>query len=447
MSFLSFPGDFLWGAATSSYQIEGAAKEACKGESIWDRFVHTPGKIAGNDNGDTACDHFHRYRDDVSLMREMRLQAYRFSISWPRILPNGSGKIEQRGLDFYSSLVDELLAAGIKPFITLYHWDLPQALEDKGGWANRDIAGWFGDYASAVARAIGDRVPFFTTLNEPGIFSVLGYLTGRHAPGHEDPGRYFKACHHINLAHGVAAEALRADSKAEVGTVLQLGPFHPRGDSEEDLEAARKLDGLFNRWYAEPVTLGKYPEDMMELFGGMVPIEPKDMERISTPLDFIGMNIYTRMWAYHAPEVPLLEAMVDEKYRVQGAKYTEMGWEVYPEAMHEALMRFKNEWGDPPVYITENGAAFDDKVVAGGVRDQDRIDYYKAYLEQVRRAMDEGVDVKGHLAWSLMDNFEWAEGYTKRFGLVHVDFETLARTPKASAFWYREVIENGGFGV
>ena len=379
-------------------------------------------------------------------MRELRLKAYRFSISWPRIMPSGRGAAEQRGIDFYARLLDLLHDAGITPVPTLYHWDLPQALEDMGGWANRDIAGWFADFADLVARKLGDRMPMISTFNEPAIFLVLGYLTGRHAPGHSDPAKYFPACHHVNLAHGLAVQAIRAAARdAKVGTVLQLGPFHPREDREEDHLAARRLDGLMNRWYAEPVTVGTYPADMLELFGGLVPIGDGDMEIVRQPLDFVGMNLYSRTMAYYDKEVPLLEAMVDEDHRIPGRAYTDMGWEVYPESMFETLARFKTEWGDPEVYITENGAAYDDGVVNGGVSDNRRIEYLKLYLEQVRRAMDEGVKVRGYFVWSLFDNFEWALGYGKRFGIVHVDYETLRRTPKASAFWYRQLIENGSY--
>ncbi|HUT54230.1 MAG TPA: GH1 family beta-glucosidase [bacterium] len=446
MTKIEFPTDFLWGAATASYQIEGAWREDGKGESIWDRFAHTPGKVKNGDTGDAACDHYHRYREDVALMRELKLGSYRFSMAWPRILPEGTGRAEPRGLDFYSRLVDELLNAGIKPLATLYHWDLPQALHERGGWTNRDAAAWFADYAAAVARKLGDRVPMIATFNEPGIFSLLGYMTGYHAPGIKDPLQYFRAAHHINLAHGDAVRALRAEApRARLGTVLQLPPFHPRTDSEKDLVAARRMDGLMNRWYADPVLIGSYPADLLALVKPLVPIEDGDMARIFQPLDFVGLNLYTRIFAYHDPATPLLEAMADEAHQIPGHEYTTMGWEVYPESIFETLMRFKTEWGGPEVFITENGAAYDDKVVAGGVRDDKRINYLKLYLAQVRRAMAEGVKVRGYFVWSLLDNFEWAHGYSQRFGLIHTDFATQKRTPKASAFWYRRLIENGSY--
>lgn len=448
MSKVSFPEDFLWGTATASYQIEGARDEGGKGESIWDRFSHTPDKIKNNETGDVACDHYHRYRDDVALMRDLKLNAYRFSISWPRILPEGKGKVNREGMDFYSKLVDELLAAGITPLATLYHWDLPYALHEKGGWTNRDIAGWFGDYASCVAEGLADRVKLWTTMNEPGIFSLLGYMIGDHAPGIKDPLQYFPASHHINLAHGQGVMAIRAaSSSAQVGTVLQVPPVYPSTDSEEDIRAARLMDGLMNRWYAEPVLIGSYPRDLLELIKPLCKIEEGDMEKIFQPLDFAGMNIYTRIFAKHDKDVPLLEATIDFAHKVEGAEYTTYGWEVYPHSIYESLLRFKNEWGDPVVYVTENGAACDDKVIDGEVDDRPRIEYLEKYLAEVRHALDDGVKVKGYFLWSFMDNFEWSQGYSIRFGLVHVDHDTQKRTPKKSAFWYRDMIENRGYEI
>lgn len=447
MSRISFPDDFLWGTATSSYQIEGAWNEGGKGESIWDRFAHTPGKIKDGSTGDVACDHVYRFREDVALMSELGLKAYRFSISWPRILPQGKGPVNQEGLDFYSRLTDCLLEKGIRPLVTLYHWDLPQALEDLGGWANRDIASWFSDYAATVAERLGDRVELWATLNEPQVFGMLGYFIGEHAPGLIDPVKYLAVSHNINLAHGAGVTAIRAQSSnARVGTVLQLPPVYPRSDSEEDRKAARIMDGFLNRWYAEPVLLGSYPADVLDLIDPeLSPIRDGDLERIYQPLDFAGLNLYTRLFAYHDPNIPLAEAMVDEEHHIPGATYTSFGWEVFPKAIYESLMRFKNEWGDPPVYITENGMSNEDPIVDGQVNDPERIDYLAAYLAQVRKAMDEGVKVRGYFLWSFMDNFEWAEGYTKQFGIVHVDFSTLVRTPKASARWYRSLIKSGGY--
>lgn len=447
MARIWFPKDFLWGTATSSYQIEGAWKEDGKGESIWDRFTHTPGKIVDGSTGDVACDHYHKYGEDVALMRELGLQAYRFSVSWPRILPRGKGEVNSRGLDFYSRLTDTLLEAGIEPLVTLYHWDLPQALQDLGGWSNRDVAHWLADYASVVVRALGDRIELWTPLNEPQIFGMLGHFTGQHAPGIADPLQYLLASHHINLAHGEGVAAIRNEaSGAKVGCVLQLPPIHPRSDSDEDRRAARILDGLMNRWYAEPVLIGSYPEDILDSLKDLeLPIREGDLEHIHQPLDFAGLNLYSRLFAHHDPSVPLIEATLDFDHRIPGASYTHFGWEIHPESIHESLMRFKNEWGDPPVYVTENGLATDDRLVGGEVNDRERIDFLGAYLSEVRRAMDDGVKVKGYFQWSLMDNFEWAEGYTSRWGIVHVDFSSLRRTPKASAYWYRDLIASGGY--
>jgi beta-glucosidase len=447
MARISFPKEFLWGTATSSYQIEGGWKEDGKGESIWDRFTHTPGRIVDGSTGDVACDHYHKYGEDVALMRELGLQAYRFSVSWPRILPLGRGELNTRGLDFYSRLTDTLLEAGIQPLVTLYHWDLPQALQEKGGWSNRDIQRWFGDYATAVARALGDRIDLWTTLNEPQIFGTMGHFTGEHAPGVADPLQYLQVSHHINLAHGEGVAAIRNEiSDAKVGCVLALPPIHPRSDSDEDRRAARVLDGMMNRWYAEPVLVGSYPEDILELLKPLdLPIREGDLEQIHQPLDFAGLNLYSRLFAHHDPSAPLIEATLDFGHRIPGASYTHFGWEIYPESIYESLMRFKNEWGDPPVYVTENGLAAEDQLVDGEVNDQGRIDFLGAYLAEVRRAMDDGVKVKGYFQWSLMDNFEWAEGYTARWGIVHVDFASLRRTPKASAYWYRDLIASGGY--
>ncbi|MBW2091114.1 MAG: beta-glucosidase, partial [Deltaproteobacteria bacterium] len=371
MAFISFPEDFLWGTATASYQIEGAFNEDGKGESIWDRFAHTTGKIRDGSTGDVACDHYHRYQEDVALMKKLNQRAYRFSIAWPRIFPTGKGAIRQEGLDFYSDLVDELLNADITPMITLYHWDLPQALEEKGGWSNRDICGWFADYAFTVAKHLGDRVKLWTTLNEPQIFAILGYLFGIHAPGIANLQNYFPLSHHVNLAHGYGVEAIRSEvAQAQVGTVFQCPPIYPVSNSQEDQKAARNLDGLLNRWYVEPVLLGQYPEDIMDLLKSVdLNIERGDLTRIHQPLDFVGLNLYTRMFARHDPNVPYLETALAFDYRTPGAAHTAMGWEVYPRAIYESLVRFKNEWGDPVVYITENGAAFDDVLKDGAVED------------------------------------------------------------------------------
>ena len=449
MSIIEFPNNFLWGAATAAYQIEGAWQENGKGESIWDRFVHTPGNVQNNATGDKACDHYHRYREDVALMKKLNLGAYRFSISWPRIMPDGKGRINLKGVDFYSRLIDEFMDAGITPMATLYHWDLPQTLQDGGGWENRDIAPRFADYAAAVGQKLGDRLKMWATFNEPSMFTVLGYVLGSHAPGNKDPLTYFTIAHHVNLAHGEAVIALRNEAKdLEIGTVLNIPSIHPSTDSREDRAAALRMDGILNRWYADPVMLGTYPEDILDMISSLnVPIAQGDMEKIYQPLDYCGMNLYSRLFVKHDNRIPLFEASVDVKKgrSVPDAQYTEMGWEIYPESIYESLIRFKNEWGNPIVYITENGAAMADRLVGGCIEDDGRINFYRAYLKQVRRAIDNDVKVKGYFAWSFMDNFEWAYGYSKRFGLVYVDFDTQERILKKSACWYRDLIAENGF--
>ena len=442
MSRLDFPPGFLWGAATSAYQIEGGAREGGRGESIWDRFSHTPGRIHDGSTGDVACDHFHRSKSDVALMAELGLRAYRFSIAWPRVVPDGSGPVNRTGLDFYSRLVDTLLAAGITPLVTLYHWDLPQALEDRGGFRERAVAGWFSEYAAIVGRALGDRVEMWTTLNEPQVFGVFGHITGEQAPGLVDFHGYASTAHHLNLAHGSAVQALRASvPRARIGTVMQMPAVYPLTQSEADAAAARRFDALFNRFYLDPVLLGHYPENALEILAPLSPpIREGDLAVIHQPLDFIGVNNYTRAIIRHAPEYPLFEFISAEE-RVAGARYTAMGWEVFPEGLYEMLTRLRTEYGNPPVYVTEAGCAFHDVVENGRVHDPDRIDYLRAYIASVHRALSEGADVRGFFVWSLFDNFEWQHGYKKRFGIVYVDYDSLARIPKQSAEWYRSVIE------
>ncbi len=447
MAKIQFPEDFIWGTATASYQIEGAWKDDGKGESIWDRFTHTPGNVKNNETGDVACDHYHRFKDDVELMADLDIMAYRFSTSWPRVLPEGTGKVNQAGLDFYSRLVDELLAHKIEPFITLYHWDLPQALQEKGGWANREIADWFHEYASVMGSGLGDRVKYWIVLNEPQIFGMLGYMTGEHAPGIKDPLKYLAVSHHINLAHGSGVSALRDNVPGGIiGTTLQIPSIQPSSDSEEDKKAARTFDGLMNRWYTDPVILGRYPEDIMEILAPLnLPIKEGDLKRIHQPLEFIGINNYTRIFARFSADVPLTNFKPDLEKRIPGAEYTEMGWEIYPDGLYEVLIRMKEEYKNPPIYITENGCALKDKLEDGKVHDQGRIDFLKKYLAASNRAMQEGVDLRGYFVWSFTDNFEWAFGYSKTFGLVHTDYQTFKRTPKHSAYWYQEVIAQKGF--
>jgi beta-glucosidase len=449
MKKLTFPNGFVWGAATAAYQIEGAWNEDGRGESIWDRFSHTPGRILDGSSGDVACDHYHRFGEDVALMKEHELGAYRFSVSWPRVMPTGTHAVNRKGLDFYARLVDCLLEAGIEPWVTLYHWDLPVALAEKGGWASRDIADWFGEYAGIVGRELGDRVRHFTTLNEPQIFCIFGYLTGVHAPGLVDPPAYVLASHHAQLAHGRAVQALRAaSSAAKVGIVQQLFPVHPLTDSDADRLAARRVDGLFNRWYLDPISKGRYPEDISELLSFLPsPVAPGDLETISAPLDFIGVNHYTRQFARHDPDLPLFEFQVELQHREPGSEYTEMDWEIYPPGIGEVLARLRTDYGNPEVFITENGAATREVVENGRVRDPARERYLESYLAEVHAQIARGSRVSGYFVWSFLDNFEWGYGYEKRFGLVRVDYETQARILKDSARWYAGAIRDNGFSV
>ena len=448
MTRTAFPEGFVWGAASAAYQVEGAAAEHGRGESIWDRFSHTEGKIADGSTGDVACDHYHRYPEDVALMKRLGLGAYRFSVSWPRILPDGTGAVNQKGLDFYSRLVDELLGAGVDPWVTLYHWDLPTAHSDRGGWTNRDVANWFADYAAVVARTLGDRVTHFMTLNEPQVFTIFGYLTGIHAPGLIDLPGYVLASHHTNLAHGRAVQALRAASPRPVkaGIVEQLFPICPMSDSDADRAAASRVDGLFNRWFLDPVLKGSYPEDMLAILSFLPsPVQPGDLDVIREPIDFLGVNHYTRQFAKHDPLLPLFEFQVDLDRREPGSEYTELGWEVHPPSFGAVLARLRTEYGNPFIVITENGAAMPETVEAGAVRDPARQRYIESYLRELHAQLAQGSRVGGYFVWSLTDNFEWTLGYGKHFGLIRVDYETQARTVKDSALWYAGVIRKNGF--
>ena len=444
MSRMKFPEGFIWGAATSSQQIEGATGEGGRGESIWDRFSAVSGKIEDGSNSDIACDHFHRWRDDIELMKWLGLGAYRFSIAWPRIIPTGTGLVNAAGLDFYDSLVDGLLEAGIEPFPTLYHWDLPQVLQDKGGWAARDTAEAFVEYSAAVARRLGDRVKRWVTNNEPWCIATLGHEEGHHAPGHLDPPEALRVAHHLLLSHGWATEAIRREvANAEVGIVHNYCPAYSATDSEGDRDAARWFDGFFNRWYLDPVFKGAYPADAVadrvaagHLDSPDMPfVKDGDMAAISTPLEFLGINYYSRN---------VMEAGPDGKPRdaktVPKEELTDMGWEVYPEGLYDSLMRVHNEYGPKKIYIAENGAAYDYPIDAEGrIADTKRVSYLHDHFLNARRAMADGAPLAGFFVWSLMDNFEWGFGFTKRFGLYCVDFETQQRIPKDSAFWYREV--------
>jgi len=432
-----FPDGFLWGTATAAYQIEGAHDADGKAPSIWDTFSHVPGKIENGDTGDVACDHYHRYRDDVGLMAELGLNAYRFSISWPRVLPAGTGAANRAGLDFYQRLVDALLARRITPFITLYHWDLPQALQDRGGWARRDIAAAFGEYAGLMGRTLGDRVKHWITFNEPFAFIVIGHLFGVHAPGLADAPTAFQASHHVNLAHGEAVRALRASVPgSQVGITQVSMPVYPATDSEVDRAAARRFDGFVNRWYWEPPLVGRYPADVLERLGQAAPkIQTGDLERLAPPIDFFGHNSYSRAVVRDDPGSVMLGAAQVET----GNPKTDMGWEIYPDHLYDALTRITHDYGAPDIYITENGAAFRDRPVNGVVDDPQRTDYLLTHLTACHRAIADGVKLRGYFCWSLLDNFEWAYGFSKRFGLIYTDFATQRRIVKASGRFFADV--------
>jgi beta-glucosidase len=432
----SFPQDFVWGAATASYQIEGAVHEDGRGESVWDRFCATPGKVRGGDTGEIACDFYHRYRDDVALMRELGLDAFRFSVAWPRVQPTGHGSVNEAGLDFYDRLVDELLAHGIEPFVTLFHWDTPQALEDVGGWPVRATADAFVEYAAAVANRLGDRVRYWTTHNEPWVYAWVGHAWGEHAPGRKNEADAVAAAHHLLLSHGWAVEEIRrAAPDAQLGITLNLAHIYPASNRPEDEAATWQVDGEGNRWFLDPIFRGTYPADLLERNELVAPlVQDGDLDVISAPLDFLGINNYTRYVVSAGKDGPRFE-------RNPEAPETDMGWEVYPEGLQRMLVRVAQDYAPPSIYVTENGAAFGDvRVHDGRIHDPERTAYLESHLGAVERAIEQGAPVNGYFVWSMLDNFEWAFGYSKRFGIVHVDYPTLERTPKDSFYWYRDFI-------
>lgn len=439
-----FPDDFHWGAATSAYQIEGSPLADGAGPSIWQRFAHTPGMMSNGDTGDIACDHYHRYRDDVQLMRALGLQGYRFSINWARVLPEGTGRVNPKGLDFYSRLVDELLENGIAPNATLFHWDLPAALDDRGGWLNRDIAHWFADYAEVMFKALDDRVPRWSTLNEPWVVTDGGYLHGVLAPGHRNKFEAPIATHNLMRASGAGIQAYRAHGRHEIGVVFNIEPKYPHSDRAEDLAATRRAHAYMNEQFADPALLGSYPPELKEIFGDAWPDFPADDFKLTQqPVDFVGINYYTRAVVKHDPDAYPLKAV---PVRQANKTYTETGWEVFEQGLTDTLTWFKQRYGDIPLYITENGSAFYDPPVADAdvLSDPLRADYLRSHLRALHGAIEAGVNLKGYYAWSLMDNLEWSLGFSKRFGLYHVDFATQQRTPKASAKLYAEVIDSNG---
>ncbi|MBI2212934.1 MAG: beta-glucosidase [Acidobacteria bacterium] len=441
---ISFPDGFLWGAATAAYQIEGSPLADGAGPSIWHRFSHTPGMVKNGDTGDLACDHYRRRRDDVALMHELGLEAYRFSVAWGRVMPDGTGAVNQRGLDFYRALVDELLEAGIQPMATLYHWDLPAALDDRGGWLSRDVASWFADYAQIVTRALGDRVAMWVTINEPWVIATGGYIHGGLAPGHRNVFEGPIATHNILRAHGAGIRALRSETRAPAGIVLNLEPKYAATDDEADLAAVRRADAFMNRQYLDPLFRGAYPDEMGELFSEAWPShQAADFDLIATPIDFLGVNYYSRGLTANDSSAPVERA---SRVKNRTSAYTEMGWEVFPRGLSDILVRVATDYTKLPLYITENGAAFYDPPVAPfeGIDDPLRTGYLRDHLVAVGDAIARGADVRGYFVWSLMDNFEWSEGFAKRFGIVHVDYATMQRTVKRSGRWYAEVVRRNG---
>ncbi|MEV0756504.1 GH1 family beta-glucosidase [Streptosporangium sp. NPDC050280] len=455
---LAFPQGFVWGAATAAYQIEGSVREGGRGPSIWDTFSRTPGRIADGHTGDVACDHYHRYADDVRMMAELGLGAYRFSVAWPRIQPSGSGPAVAAGLGFYDRLVDELLAADITPYVTLYHWDLPQSLEDRGGWTNRDTAYRFADFARIMHDRLGDRVGTWMTVNEPWVSAVLGYGIGIHAPGRASAAEAFRASHHLLLAHGLSARVLREAGAREIALTLNLTPVMTPGQvndpdlvpSVEDAEAVDRIDCLINRQFLDPTLRGKYPDPalaIMERMGGIDHIRDGDLETINQAVDLLGINYYTPCVVRSQPGEPANAAYPgseDILFSGTHAPTTAMGWAIVPTGLSQLLTRLSRDYPEVGLLVTENGAAFDDVVEDDRVHDADRTAFFEGHLRAAHTAIEAGADLRGFLVWSLMDNFEWAEGYNKRFGIVHVDFETQRRLPKDSALWYREVIRHNG---
>jgi beta-glucosidase len=434
----SFPAAFVWGAATAAFQVEGATNEDGRSESVWDRFCATPGKVRNGDTGAVACDFYHRYREDIALMSELGLDAFRFSIAWPRVIPSGRGPVNQAGLDFYDKLVDELLGNGIAPYVTLFHWDTPQVIEDAGGWPSRDTVGAFSEYVEAVTERLGDRVGHWITHNEPWVVSWVGHGWGHHAPGRESDADALATAHNLLLSHGHAVEIVRRNSpSSQVGISLNLDTPYAASDSPEDAAAARWVDGLHNRWFLDPLFRGSYPDDMAEAWKEIMPeVRDGDLETIATPIDFLGVNNYTS---------PLVAADDNggrsQIVRRNDVDRTDMGWEVVPDGLQDLLLRLHRDYEPPAIYVTENGAAYPDvRGHDGSVHDPERQSYLEGYLAGASRAVAQGVPLRGYFTWSLLDNFEWAWGYWKRFGLVYIDYATLERVPKGSFYWYRDFI-------
>jgi beta-glucosidase len=436
---LMFPDGFIWGASTSAYQIEGAWDEDGKGRSIWDTFVHEPGHVYQGETGDMAADHYHRWQEDLDLIKALNLNAYRFSIAWTRILPEGSGAVNQKGLDFYSRLIDRLLELGIQPFPTLFHYDLPQVLQDKGGWPERETAERFGEYAAVLGKAYGDRIQYWITHNEPSVTAFLGYYLGMHAPGIQDLAAALKSIHHVLLSHGLAVRELRRFARpgAQIGAAINLTPVTPATDSTLDHQAAVRYDALLNRIVLDPLLLGRYPAELSAILEANLAGDMQaDMKIMAIPTDYLGVNYYSRAVIQHDPSVPLLEA---SQVHPTGNEYSMM-WEIYPEGLYDLLVRIQKDYNPARILITENGVPVPEDVdFDGRIRDERRVRYLHNHLIQTNKAMLAGVPVEGYFVWSLLDNFEWALGYRQRFGLIHVDFETQNRTIKDSGHWFSEI--------
>ena len=433
--------EFVWGVATSSYQIEGAANEDGRGKSIWDTFCKVPGKVANFDNGDIACDHYHRFKEDLDLMKWMGVKAYRFSVAWPRVIPDGVGRVNEMGLDFYDRLIDSLLEREIAPWLTMYHWDLPEALQIRGGWNNREVVEWFGEYAEVLTSRFGDRVKNWMTLNEPLCSAWLGHLYGDMAPGIKDLQTALNVSHHLLMSHGLACQVIRSNvSEANVGIVINVTPAVPATDNQDDRNAAQLADGFDNRWFLDPVFGRTYPADVIDTLGASPEIHSGDMKLIAQDLDFLGVNFYFRQTvAADQNSKPLPIRSVNR----ENVKRTAMNWEVHPQAFEEILLRISKEYSPKAIYITENGSAWNDEVINGEIIDDERIDYLARHLDAMRSAKNQGAPILGYFAWSFLDNFEWAYGYEKRFGLIYVDYKTQTRTPKKSALFYRQLLLNG----
>ncbi len=445
MSKNDFGPDFKWGAATAAYQIEGAWNVDGKGPSVWDTFTHTKGKIKNNENGDIACDFYHRYKEDIGLIGQMNMNVFRFSIAWSRILPNGIGEVNQKGIEFYNQVINTCLEMGVEPWVTLYHWDIPQALEDRGGWANREVINWFNEYVTLCAKSFGDRVKNWMIFNEPAAFTGLGYMTGMHAPGKKSLGKYPKVIHHVVLCQAEGGRIVRnLVQGANVGTTYSMSAIHPKDNSPKHLGAAKRMDALLNRLFIEPALGLGYPsKDFSYIKEVEKHMQPGDEEKMIFDFDFHGVQNYFRIVATHSAFPPVLWAnqVKPTKLVKDESELTDMKWEVYPEGIYQVIKQLAAYKGVKKIFVTENGAAFPDKVEGDKVHDVKRVQYFKDYLAQVLRAKNEGVPVHGYFVWSLLDNFEWAEGYHPRFGLVHVDYGTQKRTIKDSGLWFKEFLK------